>query len=160
MHAADTTDATPGESSPDIIRNLFHFTQFTWTLIPILFSFHFTPGSSMHIAMLAFIALWIGSGVLVKGKKLWPWVVSIALALMAWLLPAYQLIRRIAYVVQHQAMDDENSSPAAFALGLVFEQIFFFIPLTIIIICGTIIVKRRINRPPDAHRAHKAIEFD
>lgn len=51
-----------------------------------------------------------------------------------WLLGCFLTVRRIMFVIENQGMEraDGFGSPLAFLIGLIFEQCFLFVPMTIL----------------------------
>lgn len=76
---------------------------------------------------------WIAAGYLRRGRppRLAPVMLLIA---VPWTAALAQSIGRLAFVVREGGLDraDGSGSPMAFVLGVVFEQCFVFIPLTVI----------------------------
>lgn len=52
-----------------------------------------------------------------------------------WLMGGYVTVRRTLFVIENQGMEraDGLGSPAAFLIGLIFEQCFLFVPMTILL---------------------------
>jgi hypothetical protein len=78
-------------------------------------------------------AWWLAGGYLQRSRS--PRLVfPMLLIAMPWTGALVQAVRRIGYVVREGGLDGRNGdgSPMAFVLGVIFEQGFVFIPLTLI----------------------------
>lgn len=70
-----------------------------------------------------------------------------ALAMVSglWLIGGYVTVRRTLFVIENQGMEraDGMGSPAAFLIGLIFEQCFLFVPMSILLVLGVATVWTR-----------------
>lgn len=62
-----------------------------------------------------------------------------------WLLGCFLTVRRIIFVIENQGMEraDGLGTPAYFLIGLIFEQCFLFVPMSILLVLGVATVWTR-----------------
>ena len=97
----------------------------------------------LTVSALALFAFW-GSYRLLKARQRFSFSISCIVACMAWMLFLYQIIRRINFMIENNGMEraDGYGSPMAFLINFMAE-IYFFIPLSIIVIAGLVSLIQR-----------------
>lgn len=70
---------------------------------------------------------------------------ALAMVGSLWLLGSYLTVRRILFVIENQGMEraDGLGSPAAFLIGLIFEQCFLFVPMSILLGLGIAAIRTK-----------------
>ena len=97
----------------------------------------------LGISALSLFVFW-GSYRLLKAKKSFAFATSYIISSIGWLLLLYQIIRRINFMIENNGMEraDGYGSPMAFLINFMAE-IYFFIPLSIIVIAGLVSLIQR-----------------
>lgn len=119
-----------------------------WNAIPIYMTLKLIhKGYNLTFAIIGFILLiWVASTIGLFMQKKWSWFLALSSVAVLWILMFIQTTRRIIFVVANQSMEGPKGegSPMAFIINFVFEQIFLFIPMTVLLILA-ISARRKIR---------------
>ena len=110
-----------------------------WGAFPtILTVFLVATGQNPGVPLLLTAAWWL-VGLTLHFQSKAGFLAAFVMVSGLWLLAFYQTVRRIIFIIENQGLEraDGMGSPLAFFLGLAFEQVFLFVPMSILLGLGT-----------------------
>ena len=131
--------ASSPEDRPTIWFRRFRRGFLWWGAFPVVVTvLQVATGQNSGMLVLLTVAWWL-VGLTLHFQSKAGFLAAFVMVSGLWLLAFYQTVRRIIFIIENQGLEraDGMGSPLAFFLGLAFEQVFLFVPMSILLGLGT-----------------------